>query len=112
MLRDGIVEAEAALVPEEQDRGRGERLRHRGDPVDAVRVRRGVLAVPDRPRAAGVDQRAVADHAPDDARDLRLVPESRQAGVDRGQAILERRHPAGPSTKTRNSAVWRKPSAS
>ena len=64
---------------------------------------RRVLADAERPGAAGVDQLAVADHAPRDAGDLRLLPEPRQPGVDDRQPILERRHPAG----LPRSGTWR-----
>ena len=60
----GIVQAEAAVVAQRQDGGRREALGHRGDPEDAVGVGRRVLADPQRPDAAGVDQLAAEDVTP------------------------------------------------
>ena len=110
--RDRIVESQPALVAQQEERGRRERLRHRGDPEHGVRVRPPLLAVADRAGARRMDEPAVTNHAPGHARDPRLALEALEAGVDRGQQVVERGHapvPSGVSPNTRNVSTSRKP---
>ena len=131
VITDRVVEAEPALVAEQEQRRGREALGHRRDPVHGVRVGTAVLAVADRPRAAGVDEGAVADDAPRDPGDPRLLAESFEPCVERRQQVVEGGHAtmmpdrppavgAGtcacgqsgpPSTNTRNASTSRKPMA-
>ena len=131
VVGDRVVQAEAAFVAEHEQRRGREALGHRRDAVDRVRVGAPILAVADRAGAGGMDQGAVADHAPGDAGDPGLLAEALEARVERGQQVVERRHatimPDGApcrgaasarrqagasSTNTRNASTSRKPIAS
>ena len=90
--RHGVVQTEAALVAQQQDRRRREGLGHRRDPEHGVGIRHLVLAVADRPRPRGMDQLAVTNHAPGDARDALLLAQAREAVVDGAEGVVERRH--------------------
>jgi hypothetical protein len=90
---DGLVQAEAALVAQQEDRGCGEGLGHGRDAEHGACVWPAVLAVPGRAGAAGMDQLPVPDHAPGDAGDPGLVAEAGEAGVDGPEGFVEGRHP-------------------
>ncbi len=108
----GVVQPQPTLVTQQDDRGRGERLRHRRDPEHGVGVGPSIVAVADRAGTPAVDEAAVAHDAPGDARDPRFALEPLEAVIECRQQVLEggqRATPGGGSANTRNVSTSRNP---
>ncbi len=87
-----VVQAQAPLVAEEEERSCGERLGHRGDPKHGIRVGPALLAVSGSSRTTRMHEPPVPHHAPRGAGDPGRTHETLETGVDIGQGGVQVGH--------------------
>ncbi len=90
VVRGRVVQAEMPFIAEEEHRGRGEALGHRGDAEHGLGGRERVLPHGRRSDAAGVEQVAADDHAIRDAGDRLLGDEPVDEPIHLRQRVVDR----------------------